>query len=161
HILRVDTAVASGAFSWVEHCDWIPALLCGGNDALSIKRSRCAAGHKAMWHEVFGGLSSQDFLTALDPKRVGMRDRLFYQTYTSNVVVGTLSTEWAARTGLPRHVKIGVGALDAHMGAVGAVIRPYTLVKVIGTSTCDMLIAPNDRHGNHLVNGICGQVDGS
>ena len=161
HVLRVDEAVAGGAYSWVEHCDWIPALLSGCDDAMAIKRSRCAAGHKAMWHDGFGGLPSQKFLSALDPRLEGIRDRLFQQTYTSNVAVGIIAPEWADRTGLPRHVKIGVGALDAHMGAVGAAIKPYTLVKVIGTSTCDMLIAPADRHRDQLVTGICGQVDGS
>lgn len=161
HVLRVDAAVAREAYSWVEHCDWIPALLCGCKDAMAIKRSRCAAGHKAMWHIEFGGLPSQKFFTALDSRLVGIRDRLFSQTYTSNVAVGTIASEWAERMGLPKHVKIGVGALDAHMGAVGASIRPYTLVKVIGTSTCDMLIAPADQHRGRLVKGICGQVDGS
>ncbi len=161
HILRIDPEVARCAYSWMEHCDWIPNLLCGYNDVLTMKRSRCAAGHKAMWHAEFGGLPSQEFLTKLDPRLEGIRDRLFHQTYTSNIAVGTISSEWASRTGLPQHVKVGMGALDAHMGAVGAVIKPYALVKVIGTSTCDMLIAPADRHRNHLVKGICGQVDGS
>lgn len=160
HIVRTDSAIADNAYSWVEHCDWIPALLCGCDDALSIKRSRCAAGHKAMWHAEFGGLPSQDFLTALDPRLEGIRDRLFHTTHTAATVAGTIAPEWAARTGLSRHTKIGVGVLDAHMGAVGAMIKPYVLVKVIGTSTCDMLVAPTERH-SQLVHGICGQVDGS
>lgn len=160
-IVRTDNTIAENAYSWVEHCDWIPALLCGCDDALSIKRSRCAAGHKAMWHAEFDGLPSQDFLTALDPHLEGIRDRLFRTTHTAATMAGTIAPEWAARTGLPRHTKIGVGALDAHMGAVGAMIKPYVLVKVIGTSTCDMLVAPMERHRHQLVRGISGQVDGS
>ncbi|MFB2117652.1 ribulokinase [Parapedobacter sp. 2B3] len=161
HIIRNDHTVAESAYSWLEHCDWIPALLCGATDVSSIKRSRCAAGHKAMWHAEFGGLPSQDFLMALDSRLGGIRERLYDQTHTAAEVAGTITPEWANRTGLPRHTKIGVGALDAHMGAVGATIRPYTLVKVIGTSTCDMLVAPMEQHRNHLISGICGQVDGS
>lgn len=161
HVIRLDRAVANSTYSWLEHCDWIPALLCGTNDVLSIKRSRCAAGHKAMWHAEFDGLPSQDFLTALDPRLEGIRDRLYDQTHTAAEAAGTIAPEWADRTGLPRHTKIGIGVLDAHMGAVGAMIKPYALVKVIGTSTCDMIVAPMDRHRNQLVSGICGEVDGS
>ena len=161
HIFRVDPEVAKHAYSWMEHCDWIPHLLCGHTDVSTMKRSRCAAGHKALWHEDFGGLPSEDFLCALDPCLAGIRDRLYQQTFTADVAVGRISPEWAQRTGLPPDVVVGVGAIDAHMGAVGATIRPYSLVKVVGTSTCDMLVAPAEQHRNQLVNGICGQVDGS
>lgn len=159
--LRVDPAVRAKAFSWVEHCDWISAVLTGQTNPLTLRRSRCAAGHKAMWHESFGGLPSEEFLTALDPRLAGLRSRLYRHTYTSDQAMGTISTEWAAKLGLPVDVTIGVGAFDAHMGAVGANIQPYSLVKVIGTSTCDILMAPNEEIGHLLVRGICGQVDGS
>jgi L-ribulokinase len=161
HVLRVDEAVRDAAFSWVEHCDWMTALLTGDTNPLTIKRSRCAAGHKAMWNESFGGLPSEEFLTALDPLLAGVRDRLYTDTYTSDVKAGGLSSEWAKRLGLTEGIAIGVGAFDAHMGAVGAEIRPYMLSKVIGTSTCDMLVAPMEEIGDNLVPGICGQVDGS
>lgn len=161
HVLRNDEKVKGAAFSWVEHCDWISALLTGNSDPLSWKRSRCAAGHKAMWHESWGGLPSEDFLAKLDPALKGLRNRLYQDTYTNDVKVGTISTEWAQRLGLPANVTIGVGAFDAHMGAVGGEIEPYTLVKIMGTSTCDMLIAPMDDMGDKLIRGICGQVDGS
>jgi L-ribulokinase len=161
HVLREDKAVAKHAFSWVEHCDWMPALLCGGTDPLTMKRSRCAAGHKAMWHEEFDGLPSDDFLRRLDPLLAGLRQRLFKETFTSDVKVGNLSAEWAGRLGLHAGVAVGVGAFDAHMGAVGGEIKPYILSKVIGTSTCDMLIMPNEEAGDKPVAGICGQVNGS
>lgn len=161
HIFRVDPEVARHTYSWMEHCDWIPNLLCGHNDVLAMKRSRCAAGHKALWHEAFDGLPSEAFLTALDPCLKNIRSRLYQQTYTSDIALGTISFEWAKRTGLPENLTIGVGAIDAHMGAVGAAIRPYSLVKVVGTSTCDMLVASAEQHGSQLVKGICGQVDGS
>ena len=161
HVIRDDAAVYRAANSWVEHCDWIPAVLTGDTNPKTIKRSRCAAGHKAMWHEAFGGLPSEEFLVALDPMLSGIKDRLFKETYTCDVSAGKLSPEWAKKLGLSTNVVIGVGAFDAHLGAVGAEIEPYYLSKVMGTSTCDMLIAPMEEVGHKLVNGICGQVDGS
>ncbi|WP_234736159.1 ribulokinase [Tellurirhabdus bombi] len=159
--LRVDDAIRQAAFSWVEHCDWISAVLTGNTNPLTLKRSRTAAGHKALWHEEFDGLPSEEFLTTLDPLLSGLRDRLFSKSYTSDEAMGTISAEWAEKLGLPTDVVIGVGSFDAHMGAVGANIESYSLVKVIGTSTCDMLMAPNEAVGHLLIRGICGQVDGS
>jgi L-ribulokinase len=159
--IRVDSQVRARAFSWVEHCDWISAVLTGDTNPLTLKRSRCAAGHKAMWNEEFQGLPSEEFLVELDPQLAGLRQRLFKDTYTSDEAMGTISAEWSTKLGIPADVVIGVGAFDAHMGAVGAEIDPYTFVRVMGTSTCDMIIAPNEEIGHLLIRGICGQVDGS
>jgi L-ribulokinase len=161
HVLRHSEEVRNQAWSWVEHCDWIPALLTGNTDPALLKRSRCAAGHKAMWHSDFGGLPAEEFLSMLDPLLSGLRDRLYKETYTCDVVAGTLSAEWAGLLGLTTDVKVGAGSFDAHLGAVGGEIKPYHLVKVMGTSTCDMLIVPAEEFGGKLVAGICGQVDGS
>jgi len=161
HVIREDAGVYRAAYSWVEHCDWIPAILTGNTNPKTLKRSRCAAGHKAMWHEAFGGLPAEDFLVKLDPLLSGLRDRLFKETYTCDVAAGKLTPEWAEKLGLTTNVVVGVGAFDAHLGAVGAEIEPYYLSKVMGTSTCDMLIAPMEEVGDKLVSGICGQVDGS
>jgi L-ribulokinase len=161
HTLRVDESIRKAAFSWVEHCDWVSALLTGNDNPLTIKRSRCAAGHKAMWHEEFDGLPSEAFLTKLDPLLSGLRKRLYQHTHTADVPMGNLSKAWAQKLGLSENVVIGVGSFDAHMGAVGANIEPYSLVRVMGTSTCDMLIAPNEEVGHLLIKGICGQVNGS
>jgi L-ribulokinase len=159
--LRVDETIREKAYSWVEHCDWISAVLTGNTDPIAMKRSRCAAGHKALWHQEFEGLPSEEFLTKLDPLLGGLRDRLFSETYTSDNSMGTISKEWADKLGISDKAVIGVGAFDCHMGAVGADIQPYSLCKVIGTSTCDMLVAPNEEIGHLLIRGICGQVDGS
>jgi len=161
HVSREDKKVREAAFSWMEHCDWVPALLCGNTDPLKVKRSRCAAGHKAMWHESFDGLPSEEFLVKLDPLLAGLRSRLYRETHTADSAAGGLCAEWAGRLGLAEGIPVGVGAFDAHMGAVGAGIGPYELSKVIGTSTCDMLVAPMEEIGDKLVRGICGQVDGS
>ncbi|MDW7695397.1 ribulokinase [Flammeovirgaceae bacterium SG7u.111] len=161
HIIREDESVREAAYSWVEHCDWLPFLLVGGEDVTQMKRSRCSAGHKAMWHKEYEGLPSEEFLVKLDPLLAGLRDRLYKDTYTSDVPAGNLSTGWAEKLGLSTDVVVGVGAFDAHMGAVGGQIEPYYLSKVMGTSTCDILIAPTKETGDKLVKGICGQVDGS
>jgi L-ribulokinase len=161
HVLRHSEEMRENAWSWVEHCDWIPALLVGKTDPLLIKRSRCAAGHKAMWHEDFNGLPDEKFLIKLDPVLSGLRERLYSKTYTCDTEVGHLSEEWSKRLGLTIDVKVGAGTFDAHTGAVGGEIKPYHLVKVMGTSTCDMIVAPMSEVGDKLVAGICGQVDGS
>ena len=161
HIIREDAGVFRAAYSWVEHCDWIPAVLTGNTNPKTLKRSRCAAGHKAMWHEEFSGLPSEEFLKTLDPMLSGLRERLYKETFTCDISAGTLTAEWAGKLGLREDVIIGVGAFDAHLGAVGAEIKPYYLSKVMGTSTCDMLVSPEEELDGNLVKGICGQVDGS
>ncbi len=161
HIISSNQRVAREAFSWVEHCDWIPALLTGNTDALQIKRSRCAAGHKAMWNKEWGGLPPADFLRLIEPSLDLLRSRLYDETFTCDKPAGNLSTEWASQLGLTEDVIIGIGAFDAHIGAVGGEIEPYFLSKVIGTSTCDMVVTPIDDLNGAVIKGISGQVDGS
>lgn len=161
HVLREDEAVAAKAYSIVEHCEWLPAVLTGVKSSKDIVRSRCAEGHKAMWHESWGGLPPEDFLVKLDPKLAGFRERLFEKTETAEKPVGRLCPEWAERLGLSTDVVVAGGAFDCHMGAVGAAVTPRTLVRVIGTSTCDIMVASYEEVGNKLIKGICGQVDGS
>src|SRR5208283_3276888 len=161
HVLRSDAKVRGAAFSWVEHCDWMPALLTGTVDPLTMKRSRCAAGHKAMWHTDWEGLPPEAFLVKVDPLLRGLRARLFKDTHTSDQSAGGLTAEWAKRLGLKPGTAVAVGAFDAHMGAVGGGITDRTLVKIMGTSTCDVLVAPRKAVGSRCIAGICGQVDGS
>ena len=161
HILRDDPKVRTMAKSWIEHCDWMPAILTGHTDPVKVIRSRCAAGHKAMWHEDFQGLPSERFLTTLDPLLKGFRENLFTETFTADHRVGFLTAPWAEKLGLSTRVAVGAGAFDCHMGAVGGGITPYALVRVMGTSTCDILVAPYADMKGRLVRGICGQVDGS
>ena len=161
HILREDAAIRKACYSWVEHCDWIPFVLTGGKQAADMKRGVCSAGHKALWAEEFGGLPPDHFFAELDPLLAGFTKRLFTKTYTADKAAGTLSAAWAAKLGLSTDVVIGIGAFDAHMGAVGGQIEPYHLSKVMGTSTCDMLVAPLQEVQGKLVKGICGQVPGS
>ena len=160
-ILRNDKEVRSAANSWVEHCDWIPFLLTGGRNVSEMKRGVCSAGHKALWAEEFDGLPPDEYFSSLDPLLKGWGSKLFRYTYTADQPAGNLSNEWAERLGLSTNVIVGVGAFDAHMGAVGGQIEPFHLSKVMGTSTCDMLVAPPEYMEGKLVKGICGQVNGS
>jgi len=161
HVLRADEQVRNACHSWVEHCDWIPFMLTGGDHISKMKRGRCSAGHKALWASEFGGYPPDDFFSSLDPLLKGYTATLLEDTYTSDQPAGKLSAEWAERLGLSTDVIVGVGAFDAHMGAVGGQIEPYHLSKVMGTSTCDMLVAPKADLEGKLIKGICGQVDGS
>lgn len=161
HALRHTPELQTKACSWVEHCDWMAGLLAGDTRPETLVRSRCVAGHKAMWHESWGGLPSADFFEAVDPLYNLFRGHLYTQTSTADKPAGRLSEAWARRLGLRPGIAIGTGAIDCHFGAVGAGIRPGTLVKVMGTSTCDIAVATYDEIGDKAVRGICGQVDGS
>ncbi len=161
HILSIDEQVADATHSFIEHGDWLPALLAGITDAKAIKRSRCLAGHKGMWHAEWDGFPSDAFLTAVEPKLASLRDRMDQTTYTMDNQAGTLCAAWAEKLGLPEGIAISVGALDAHIGAVGANIKPGMWCKVMGTSTCDMVVSSYEDIGDKIIPGICGQVDGS
>lgn len=161
HVLREDEAVREAAYSIVEHCDWMPALLIGAGSLDEVPRSRCAAGHKAMWHAKWGGLPSEEFLCSIDPVLAGFRDRLYSETTTAEKPVGKLCPEWAERLGLSTDVVVAGSEFDCHMGAIGAGAKNNTFVRVIGTSTCDIMTVSPEELGDKLVRGICGQVDGS
>ncbi|OYX83660.1 MAG: ribulokinase, partial [Flavobacteriales bacterium 32-34-25] len=161
HIAREDEAVRNAAYTWLEHCDLMTYLLIDNKDLKTFKRSRCAAGHKAMWHEDWNGLPPEEFLGKLHPYLAQLRGKLYDETYTSDIVAGTLNQEWATRLGLTTDTIIAVGTFDAHSGAVGAKIDEYALVRVMGTSTCDIIVSAKENVGSKTVKGICGQVDGS
>ena len=160
HLQRTAPDVFAAAHSFVEHCDYLPAVLCGLTDPLTIPRSICAAGHKAMFNSAWGGLPDKEFLSQLDPSLASLRDRLYSNTVSSNHPAGRLCPAWAEKLGLRPGIAVAVGAFDAHMGAVGAGIREGTLVKILGTSTCDLMIHPNHQPLADIP-GLCGIVDGS
>ncbi len=155
--LRGSPKVFEAAHTWVEIADWIPAFLTGTTAPGQLKRGICAAGHKAMFHTSWGGYPDADFLGSLDPRLVGLRKTLPDQAYTVADAAGGLSEEWARRLGLRVGIRVAVGAFDAHLGGVGSGITPGTLVKIIGTSTCDMMVAPLSRDLPNIP-GLCGIV---
>ncbi len=160
HCKRTAPRVFEAAYSWVELADFVPAVVTGRTDPDTLPRGICAAGHKAMYHESWGGLPSADFLAQLDPDLPRIREHYAAPAQTSDKPAGRLTTDVAARVGLPEGLPVAVGAFDAHMGAVGAGIKPGRLVKIIGTSTCDMLVAPGETQLPD-VPGLCGIVPGS
>lgn len=160
HCKKTSPEVFDAANSWVEICDWITAHLIGELSPSKIKRSICAAGHKAMFNSYWNGLPDEEFLETLSPGLGKLRSRLFNQAYSSETLAGNLSEEWAEKLGLSKNVAVCVGAFDAHMGAVGAGVRTGTLVKIIGTSTCDIMVSPAKEKLNDIP-GVCGIVNGS
>lgn len=158
--LKVDPEVFAAAHSWVEHCDWLPAVLTGNTRPDLVKRGVCSAGHKAMYAREWGGLPDVEFLAALDPALAELRGRLYEEAFPSDTPAGALTQEWAEKLGLKAGIPVAVGAFDAHMGAVGAGVQPGTLVKILGTSTCDITVLPNTAALGD-VPGVCGVVDGS
>ncbi len=160
HCKNSSPDVFNAAYSWVEICDWITALLVGELSPHKIKRSVCAAGHKAMFNDQWNGLPDKEFLETLSPGLGDLRDRLYGEAFSSENLAGYLSESWAKKLGLSTNVAVAVGAFDAHMGAVGAGITTGALVKIVGTSTCDIMIHPKTEKLND-VPGVCGIVNGS
>ncbi len=160
HCLNSAPKVFDAAYSWVELSDWVPSVLAGVKDPLQVVRGVCAAGHKAMYCEDWGGLPDKKFLARLDPKLADLRDRLYETACDADTTAGKLCPEWAGKLGLQEGIPIAIGAFDAHYGAVGSGVKEGVLVKIIGTSTCDCLVASNKKKLKDIP-GICGTVDGS
>ncbi len=160
HCKRTAPKVFDAAYAWVELADFVPAFITGNLDPDTLPRGICAAGHKAMYHEDWGGLPSKRFLQGLEAGLGTVRDHYGMPAVPADRKAGELTADIAAKVGLPPGVAVAVGAFDAHMGAVGSGIKPGTLVKIIGTSTCDMMVAPMDKPLPDIP-GLCGIVPGS
>lgn len=163
HIIRKNKKVKEKVWTVIEHCDWITALLCGNTNPNTIKRSRCAAGHKCMWHKSWNGYPPREFFDKFDSKLGDIRETLGNETYSTETIEGYLTKEWANKLGLKENILVCVGAYDSHIGAVGGLVDVGVLVKSIGTSTCDVTIGniPKEVETEKAVKGICGQVYGS
>jgi L-ribulokinase len=161
HVLREDAAVRAATYYWVEHCDWMSAVLTDTTHPTRLRMGRCATGHKVMWHESWGGYPPNEFFVGIDPLLDGLRDRLPKETFASDQAVGPLTAAWADKLGLPAGIPVGFSAFDCHMGAVAANVKPGVLTKIMGTSTCDITVASYADIGEKCIRGICGQVDGS
>ncbi|MDR0601496.1 MAG: ribulokinase [Treponema sp.] len=158
HVLSEDENVARAAFSFLEHCEWMSALLTGNRDVLKIKRCRCSMGLRALWHPEFGGYPPRDFFEAVDPRLPRILETMGNETWPADTTAGFLCDEWADRLALPPGIPVTVGAMDAHTGGAGGGVRPGWMVMVAGTSTCDLLVTPAQ---SKPVRGICGQAEGA
>ncbi|MFT3991653.1 MAG: ribulokinase [Luteolibacter sp.] len=157
---KVAPDVFDAAYSWVELCDFVPAVLAGISDPKAVKRGICAAGHKAFYSDEWNGLPDKEFLSLLDPKLADLLDRLYDQAHDATVSAGSLCAEWAGKLGLPQGIPIAIGEFDVHYGAIGCGVDEGTLVKVIGTSTCDCAVVPASKTVADIP-GICGIVPGA
>jgi L-ribulokinase len=160
HCLNVAPETFNSAFSWVELADWAPSVLAGVADPRLVKRGVCAAGHKALYSDDWGGLPDKEFLTALDPRLADLKDRLYEKAYDATEPAGFLCSDWATRLGLAAGIPIAIGEFDVHYGAIGCGVREGTLVKVIGTSTCDCAVVSAQKPIADIP-GICGIVKGA
>lgn len=160
HCLNTDRKVFDAAFSWVELADWVPSVLAGVSDPRAIRRGVCMAGHKALYSDEWGGLPDKEFLALLDPALADLRDRLYEKAHDATVAAGRLGAEWARKLGLPEGIPIAIGEMDVHYGAIGCGVAEGTLVKVIGTSTCDCGVVSADKPVPDIP-GICGIVKGA
>jgi L-ribulokinase len=157
HLKNIDSEVFNASYSYVELCDFLPAILTGATNPTKIARSICAAGHKAMYADSWGGLPDKEFLGKLDPALAELRDRLYEKAEASDQSAGTVNAAWAKELGLAEGTQLAIGAFDAHMGAVGASIKDGSLIKIMGTSTCDLLISEKDQ----AIKGVCGTAKDS
>jgi L-ribulokinase len=158
--LKAYPEVFAAAHSWVELSDWVPSVLAGASDTAGIVRGICAAGHKAMYADTWGGLPDEEFLSKLDPKLARLRGRLYSRAFDATTPAGALGSEWSRRLGLPKGIPVAIGEFDVHYGAIGCGIREGTLVKVIGTSTCDCTVLRGSGRPPEIP-GICGIVPGA
>ncbi|TKG93452.1 ribulokinase [Puteibacter caeruleilacunae] len=146
HCARTDKSVFDEADSWLEFSDFVPAVLAGIKEVSQVKRNKCAAGHKAFYHSSWNGFPDKEFLSALDKDLVKIADTMGQQAYSIDEQAGLLSEDWATRLGLSAGIPVAVGALDAHIGALGSGVGEGTLVKIIGTSSCDIMVSPMDKN---------------
>jgi L-ribulokinase len=160
HCAKVAPDVFRAAYSWVELADWIPSVLAGVDDPRQVMRGICAAGHKALYSDEWGGLPDRKFLSALDPRLGALRDRLYAKAHDATVPAGALCGDWARRLGLLAGIPIAIGEFDVHYGAIGSGVSEGTLVKVIGTSTCDCGVVSSGKRVRDIP-GICGIVPGA
>ncbi len=158
--LNTAPKVFAAAHSWVELCDWVPSVLAGVTDPVKVRRGVCAAGHKALYSKDWNGLPDKEFLTLLDPKLAPLRDRLYDEAHDASESAGNLCSEWAKKLGLPAGIPIAIGEFDVHYGAIGCGVTEGTLVKVIGTSTCDCGVVSLKKSVPDIP-GICGIVPGA
>ena len=153
HCRNEDKEVFDAAYTWLELSDYIPAILAGLTDVDQVKRNICAAGHKALYNEAWGGFPDKEFIETLHPDLTKILNSLPNKTYSNDHNSGTLSKAWADEYGMQEGIPIAMGILDAHAGAIGSGIKDGSLVKIIGTSTCDLVLGNLDT-GNSNIKGV-------
>lgn len=160
-LVRRNERLAREAYAAIEQCDFISAVLTGAGSMAEMRLGHCAAGSKAMWSERWGGYPPREFFERLEPRAVPLVEHLPPTNYTSDKIFGTISSEVAERYGLPKEVRVAVGMIDAHAGAIGAGIRPGRMALNLGTSACHMAVMKPEKLGDRVIADVFGQVDDS
>ncbi|MEC8517928.1 MAG: ribulokinase [Verrucomicrobiota bacterium] len=148
--LRNDPEVFNAADSWMELQDWIPFLLTGNRTA-----GLCAAGHKGLYSNTWGGFPDDEFLNAIDNRLLKVKNKLPKTAKNIGQEAGKLNFKWAKELLLPEGIPVAIGTIDAHAGAIGTGVKPGVMVKILGTSTCDIAITPITKKIPNIP-GICG-----
>jgi len=161
HTIREDDTIKKKAYTWIEHSDWMANLLSGNIHPSTILRGSCGAGHKALFNSEFGGLPSRACLETLDPFLGLLFDRYPQNTIPAGTNIGTICPTWAGILNVNQNAVIGMGSFDAHSGGVGAGIKLGTMVKVLGTSTVDLVIEKAEKLKGRNLKEICGQAEDS
>jgi len=159
HIFRNDKKVRNASTSFVEACDYLTGMLIGNTNPKTLKRNICTAGFKVFWNKEWGGYPPNDFFKALDPVLDKIIDSFSKEVYTCDKPAGNLTAEWAKRFNLSTNTIVTIGNVDAHAGGIGAGVKNKSIVQIVGTSTCDIIVGP--KSNTKLIPGISGQADDS
>src|SRR6266446_3286147 len=149
-ILDEAPEIYAAADRLIEAADWIVWRMTGQE-----RRNECTAGYKGMW--IKGkGFPPADFLRALHPGLESIGGKLAAEYHTLGARAGGLTEELAQATGLRAGTPVAVGNVDAHAAVPACgVTRPGSLVMIMGTSICHMLLASERR----FVEGMCGVIE--
>lgn len=142
--------VADDADIWLEAGDWLVWQLTG-----ALVRSTCQAGYKALW-SASDGYPSREFFASLHPGLAAVfDDKLPGRFVAPGQAAGGLCESMAGRLGLETGIPVSAAIIDAHAGVPGAGVgEAGSLVMVMGTSGCHMLLGADERP----VPGVAGIV---
>jgi L-ribulokinase len=134
-----DREVYDATDAFLEATDWIVWWLTG-----ALTRQTTTAGYKAMW-SADEGLPSAEYFSAAYPGFDQPAEKLGTEFAALGTSAGQIRPDLAARLGLSDSVSVAVGNVDSFVSLPGAgVSEPGTLVVVIGTSICSMVLADDE-----------------
>ncbi len=135
---------------FIEATDWMTWQLTGKK-----MKNATTAGYKAIWNAETG-FPSNEFFKELNPLMENVIDeKIGTKFYPVGSKAGQLLDTIAIATGLNVGIAVAVGNVDAHVSvAPTGVVRPRTMLNIMGTSTCDITLGEKEIP----VPGMCGVV---